>query len=96
MLLHLKYIEVHSQEGIKIITETFNNLLKAFDNTGNTNIVDTVKYAISMSTITISTEETIHPDMSHELVKEYMDKIEWIEVNYNKLKFTIWKKLCII
>ena len=50
----------------------------------NTNIVDTVKYAISMSTITISTEETIHPDMSHELVKEYMDKIEWIEVNYNK------------
>lgn len=50
----------------------------------NTNIVDTVKYAISMSTITISTEETIHTDMSHELVKEYMDKIEWIEVNYNK------------
>ena len=49
VLLHLKYIEVHSQEGIKIITETFNNLLKAFDNTGNTNIVDTISYAISNS-----------------------------------------------
>ena len=50
----------------------------------NKNIVETVKYAISMSTITISTEETIHPDMSHELVKEYMDKIDWTEVKYNK------------
>ena len=50
----------------------------------NINIIDTVKYAISMSTITISTEETIHPDMSHELVKEYMDKIEWTEVKYIK------------
>lgn len=49
VLLHLKYIKVHSQEGIKIITETFNNLLKAFDNTGNTNIVDTISYAISNS-----------------------------------------------
>ena len=50
----------------------------------NKNIVDTVKYAITMSTITISTEETIHPDMSHELVKEYMDKINWTKVKYNK------------
>ena len=49
VLLHLKYIEVHSQEGIKIITETFNNLLKAFDSTGNTNIIDTISYAISNS-----------------------------------------------
>ena len=47
----------------------------------NTNIVDTVKYAISMSTITISTEETIHPDMSDDLVKQYMDKINWTEKN---------------
>jgi len=50
----------------------------------NTDIVETVKYAISMSTITISTEETIHPDMSNRLVKEYMDKINWTEVKYNK------------
>ena len=54
----------------------------------NINIIDTVKYAISMSTITISTEETIHPVMSHELVKEYMDKIEWTEVNIlNKIYY---------
>lgn len=49
VLLHLKYIEVHSQEGIKIITETFNSLLKTFDNTGTTNIVDTISYSISNS-----------------------------------------------
>lgn len=50
----------------------------------NINLVDTVKYAISMSSITISTKETIHPDMCHELVKEYMEKIDWTEVNYKK------------
>ena len=49
VLLHLKYIEVHSQEGIKIITETFNNLLKTFSTTGSTNIVDNISYAISNS-----------------------------------------------
>ena len=48
----------------------------------NVDIVDTVKYAISMSTITISTEETIHPDMCNELVKEYMDKINWTQTIY--------------
>lgn len=49
VLLHLKYIEVHSQEGIKIITETFNNLLKTFSTTGSANIVDNISYAISNS-----------------------------------------------
>ena len=48
----------------------------------NVNIVDTVKYAMSMSTITISTEETIHPEMSNELVKEYMNKINWTQTIY--------------
>ena len=48
----------------------------------NVDIVDTVKYAISMSTITISTEETIHPDMCNELVKEYMNKINWTQTIY--------------
>ena len=48
----------------------------------NIDIVDTVKYAISMSTITISTEETIHPDMCNELVKEYMNKINWTQTIY--------------
>ncbi len=48
------------------------------------NIVDTVKYAIAMSTITISTEETIHPEMSNELVKDYVNNIEWMQVDYKK------------
>ena len=50
----------------------------------NINIVDTVKYAIAMSSITIATEETIHPDMSHELVEKYINNIEWTEVKYSK------------
>lgn len=46
------------------------------------NIVDTVKYAISMSIITISTEETIHPQLNDELVKEYINSIDWAEEKY--------------
>ena len=42
---------------------------------------DTVKYAIAMSTITISHEDTIHPDMTDELVKENINKINWTEEN---------------
>ncbi len=33
ILLHLKYIELNSSEGVKIITETYNNLLVAFKST---------------------------------------------------------------
>lgn len=33
ILLHMKYITLNSQEGIKIITETFNNLLLTFKST---------------------------------------------------------------
>lgn len=40
---------------------------------------DTVKYAIAMSVITISHEDTINPKMSDEYVKLYIDKIEWQE-----------------
>lgn len=32
VLLHVKYIEVNNTEGIKIITETFNNLMVSFSN----------------------------------------------------------------
>ena len=32
--------------------------------------------------VTIPTEETIHPDMCNELVKEYMDKINWTQTIY--------------
>jgi hypothetical protein len=48
----------------------------------NTNIVDTVKFAISMSNITISTEDTIHSDMSYDLVRKYIEKTDWIEIKY--------------
>jgi hypothetical protein len=50
----------------------------------NIDVVDTVKYAIAMSTITISTEETIHPGMCDDLVEQYMDNIEWTELEYSK------------
>ena len=49
----------------------------------NISLVDTVKYAIAMSTITIATEETIHPDMCNNLVEQYMDNINWTEINYS-------------
>lgn len=37
VLLHLKYIELNQNEGVKIITETFDNLLVAFKNTSAIN-----------------------------------------------------------
>ncbi|MGL5328179.1 MAG: carbohydrate kinase family protein [Peptostreptococcaceae bacterium] len=46
------------------------------------NLIDTLKFAISMSTITISTEETIHPEMGYDLVKKYVNDIEWTEVKF--------------
>lgn len=47
-------------------------------------IVETVKFAITMSTITISHEETIHPDMSLEKVKNTMKDLHWIEEEYGE------------
>ncbi|SHI65367.1 pseudouridine kinase [Clostridium cavendishii DSM 21758] len=41
-------------------------------------IEDTVKFAITMSNITISHEETIHPSMSLKFVEESMGNFEWI------------------
>lgn len=35
ILLHIKYIEINGTEGIKIISETFENLMLAFKNTNN-------------------------------------------------------------
>ncbi len=43
----------------------------------NKSTLDTVKYAISMSNITITHEETINPNISHEMVTEYMNSAEW-------------------
>ena len=43
---------------------------------------ETVKYAIAMSSITISHEDTINPKMSGEYVELYLNKIDWEEVTY--------------
>ena len=45
-------------------------------------LIDTLKFAISMSTITISTEETIHPEMGLDLVKKYVNNINWSEIKF--------------
>lgn len=46
------------------------------------NILDTIKYAIAMSIITIAHEETIHPEMSHQLVEKVLEAITWEEKKY--------------
>ncbi len=42
-------------------------------------IEETVKFAISMSLITISHEETINPNMGYDKVMETIAKTNWIE-----------------
>ena len=49
ILLHTKYITLNSQEGMKIITETFDNLLKVFNETNNGGVIDTISKSISNS-----------------------------------------------
>ncbi len=46
----------------------------------NKSIKDIVKYAISMSNITISHEETIHPEMTAERVEDYLNSATWEEI----------------
>ncbi|SHH02480.1 carbohydrate kinase family protein [Tepidibacter thalassicus] len=48
----------------------------------NLSIEEIVKFAIGMSIITISHEETIHPDMSYELVENTIKSTDWIEIKY--------------
>lgn len=45
-------------------------------------VVKTVKYAIAMSAITISHTQTIHPGMGCDMVDEYMNTLEWQEVEF--------------
>lgn len=45
----------------------------------NLSIKDTVKYAIAMSIVTITHEETINPSMSEDFVNEYIKEMNWIE-----------------
>ncbi len=46
------------------------------------NVKDIVKYAISMSNITISHEATINPEMTNEKVEEYLNSVEWEETTF--------------
>lgn len=46
-------------------------------------LIDTLKYAISMSSITISNEKTIHPNMCHELVSKYIQDTNWTHTEFN-------------
>lgn len=48
----------------------------------NYDVVETVKYAIAMSAITISHTQTIHPDMSGEMVEDYMNNLDWQVVEF--------------
>ncbi|MGL4307834.1 carbohydrate kinase family protein [Cetobacterium sp. SF1] len=50
--------------------------------TNNFSLSESVKYAVAMSLITISHTETIHPDMGHDLVQEFISKTEWEETIY--------------
>ena len=45
----------------------------------NLSIKDTVKYAIAMSIVTITHEETINPNMSENFVNEFIKDMNWIE-----------------
>ncbi|MCF0148854.1 MAG: bifunctional hydroxymethylpyrimidine kinase/phosphomethylpyrimidine kinase [Clostridium sp.] len=45
----------------------------------NLSIKDTVKYAIAMSIVTITHEETINPSMSEEFMNKFIKDMEWIE-----------------
>jgi len=49
ILLHTKYIILNSQEGMKIITETFDNLLKVFSEADSVSVIDTISKSISNS-----------------------------------------------
>ena len=42
-------------------------------------IKDTVKYAIAMSIVTITHEETINPNMSEDFVNDFIKDMNWIE-----------------
>ena len=47
----------------------------------NLSIKDTLKYAMAMSIITITHEETINPDMCHNSVENFVKNNKWVEKN---------------
>ncbi|MCY6353766.1 carbohydrate kinase family protein [Clostridium sp. ZS2-4] len=48
----------------------------------NLSLEETVKFSVAMSIVTISHEDTIHPDMSYELIEETIKTIDWTEIKY--------------
>lgn len=83
------YYKNSSEEG-KIVAESVEvkNVTGAGDSfvaglgygyMNNFSLKDTVKYAIAMSIVTISHEETINPNMSETYVNEFINKIKWKE-----------------
>ena len=46
-------------------------------------VAEALKYAIAMSVITISHEETIHPEMNNEMVEKYIKELDWTEIKFN-------------
>ena len=48
----------------------------------NVSLKDTVKYAVAMSVLTIAHEDTIHPEMSDDVVLEHIEKLDWTEKTY--------------
>ncbi|MGL6023860.1 MAG: PfkB family carbohydrate kinase, partial [Cetobacterium sp.] len=42
-------------------------------------IKEIVKFSMAMSIVTISHEETIHPNMGHKLINDIIEKTNWIE-----------------
>ena len=49
VLLHTRYITLNAQEGTKILTETFDNLLKVFSETNSGGVIETISHSISNS-----------------------------------------------
>ncbi|MGL5506650.1 MAG: carbohydrate kinase family protein [Paraclostridium sp.] len=45
-------------------------------------LTETVKYAVAMSVITISHEDTIHPSMDDEFVKNHINNLSWTDKKY--------------
>lgn len=50
--------------------------------TNNLSLVETVKFSMAMSNITISAQDTVNPNMSYERVIEELETIEWFKTVY--------------
>ena len=84
------YITSEGEEGTLACCEPINvkNVTGAGDSfvagigygyMNNLNIKDTLKYSVAMSIITITHEETINPNMNHELVEDLVNRTKWRE-----------------